>query len=120
MAVQDPANTNSSAPAVLAKLPSVLASSIVLEEVVGVVDTLITSVVSPGVQEPTLIVDATSVPIPVDEDESYFDAPVAPVAKSPTLWAKSVLVLGPFLDLRPFLYLDLHLVCRHSCSLFLL
>ena len=88
VAVQDPANTNSSAPAVLAETSSVPASSIVLDEVVGVVDTLITSVVSPGVQGPTLIVDATSVPIPVDEDESYFDAPVLPVAKSPTLVGK--------------------------------
>ncbi len=85
MAVQDPASINSSAPAVLAEPSSVPASSIVLDEVVGVVDTLITSVVSPGAQEPTLIVDKTSVPIPVDEDESYFDARVA---KSPTLVGK--------------------------------
>ena len=88
VAVQDPANTISSALAVLAEPSSVSASSIILDEVVGVIDTLITSVVSPGAQEPTLIVDATSVPIPVDEDESYFDAPVVPVAKSPTLVGK--------------------------------
>ncbi len=83
VAVQDPANTNSSA-----EPSSVPASSIVLDEVVGVVDTLITSVVSPGAQEPAVTVDATTVPIPVDEDESYFDAPVIPVAKSPTLVGK--------------------------------
>ena len=88
VAVHTSANTNSSALAVLAEPLSVPASSIVLDEVVGVVDALLTSVVSPGAQEPTPTIDATSVPIPVDEDESYFDAPVIPVAKSPTLVGK--------------------------------
>ena len=88
VAVQYPANINSSAPAVLAELPSVPASLVVLDEVLGVVDTLITSVVSPGAQEPNPIADGTSVPIPLDEDESYFDTPDAPVAKSPTLVGK--------------------------------
>ena len=117
VAVQHPANINSSAPAVLAELPSVPASSVVLDEVVGVVDTLLTSVVSPGAQEPTPIADGTSVPIPVDEDESYFDVPVA---KSPTLVAKSVLVLKPFLIQDLYLVPVLHLICRLGCSLFLL
>ncbi len=85
VAVQAPASVNSSAPAVLAKPSSVPASIVVLAEVAGVVDTLITSVVSTGAQEPSPIVDRTTVSIPVDEDESYFNAPFPPVATSPTL-----------------------------------
>ncbi len=118
MAVQAPASVNSSTPAVLAEPSSVPASSVVLAKVAGVVDTLITSVVSPGAQGPSPIVDGTTVPIPVDEHESYFDVPVPPFLQLPKVllwWGKSVLVVEPFLVLNL-----LHLTCRLGRSLFFL